>query len=61
MNIDALEAAMKTAKAQGKSPMPVHLFVLADLLAKFRETVAGTEFERDAIKHMQRARGVRSS
>ena len=61
MNINDLEAAMKTAKAQGRSTVPVHIFVLANLLSKFREVATLSEIERDAIKHMERARGARAS
>jgi hypothetical protein len=54
-NLEDLEAAMKTAKAMGQSKIPVHLFVLADLLAKAREAVEMSDFERDA-KHFMRSR-----
>lgn len=55
MNLDDLEAAMKTAKAMGQSKIPVHLFVLADLLAKAREAIEMTDLERDA-RHFMKGR-----
>ena len=43
MNLDDLEAAMRTAKAMGQSKIPVHLFVLAERLAGCREAVEVVE------------------
>lgn len=53
MTLDDLEAAMKTAKAMGQSKIPVHLFTLAQLLAKCREAVEVSELEKDAAKFMR--------
>ena len=49
--IDDLEAAMRVAKAQGKSTIPIHLFKLAELLAKFREVAEISNFEKDAAAY----------
>lgn len=53
MTLGDLEAAMRTAKAMGQSKIPVHLFVLADLLSKAREAMAITGIERDAQQFMR--------
>ncbi len=45
MNLDDLEAAMRTAKAMGQSKIPVHLFVLAERLAGCREAVEVGEIQ----------------
>ena len=54
MNLSDLEAAMKTATANGQSKIPIHIFVLADLLSKAREAMAITDIERDAKQFMRR-------
>lgn len=51
--LEDLEAAMRTAKAMGQSKIPVHLFVLADLLSKAREAMEITGIERDAQQFMR--------
>lgn len=51
--LDDLEAAMKTAKAMGQSKVPVHIFVLADLLSKARQAVEMSGLERDAMNFMR--------
>lgn len=51
--LEDLEAAMRTAKAMGQSKIPVHLFVLADLLSKAREAMEITSIERDAQQFMR--------
>lgn len=56
MTIDDLEAAMHTAKAMGQSKINVHIFVLAELLARCREAMEVSELEKDAARFL-RARG----
>jgi len=53
--LEDLEAAMKTAKAMGQSKVPVHIFVLADLLSKARQAIEMSGLERDAL-NFQRGR-----
>ena len=53
MNLEDLEAAMKTAKAMGQSKINVHIFVLADLLSKAREAMEVSGLERDAQRFMR--------
>lgn len=51
--LDDLEAAMKTAKEMGHSKISVHIFVLADLLAKCRELVEMSEMEKQARRFVK--------
>lgn len=53
--LEDLEAALKTAKAMGQSKVPVHIFVLADLLSKARQAIEMSGLERDAL-NFQRGR-----
>ena len=55
-NLEDLEAAMRTAKEMGQSKIHVHIFVIAELLAKCREAIAVSDFERDAVKFLRNKR-----
>lgn len=48
-----LEAAMRTAKAMQQSRVPIHIFVLAKLIAGYRQSLEATDLERDAREFLQ--------